>query len=185
MRLEGYDHVENIAVSQEFTLRPAITGESQEHGAPPVEVSPAITLTLVPLPPDWDTVMEKELPTPKPKLLGILRDQKGRPIIVDGKPIMNYETEDENYQTAMARHGKRQTVMMVLRGIEEGKLVLEAQKDQYDNPGAYYDAVLKEMMAFGVNLGDVVKMSKAIGKVSGITEEDVDAATRSFFDQAG
>ena len=161
MRLGNYD-VETIRTSDRVILRDGIEVEIQ------------------PLPPDWDDLVARELPPPRPKQIDVERDRKGKILHDDtGRPIPKYDVENEGYQRALARHQKRQALHMLLTGLAPGEMLFDAERGE--DLGAYLDAVLEELKAFGFSMGDLIRVVKAIGNLSGLTDEDLEVAERSFF----
>ena len=168
MRLIGYDEVENIQTSKEIVLREA------------TEEIPELRIEIEPLPPDWDETVELRLPEPQPQVLGPQMDKKGRPIFHDGQPVLHYNTNDPEYRKAKARHQKRQTILMLLDSIKPGQVEFSAPSEGVETK-VYCDAVLAEMKEFGFSMGDLLQFVKEIGIISGLTEQDIKAAERSFF----
>lgn len=168
MRLTRYD-VETIRSTETFILRPDADG------------LPEITIEIQSLPPDWDDEAERELPTPQPPHLGVDTDQKGRVRFnpTTGRPIQRYNEQDPKYQAALQATKKLQSVKMFLDGIAPGQLDFSASKDP-DDAATYYRAVLAELKEFGITMGDLVRVTKAIGRLSGLTDEDMEAATAGF-----
>ena len=42
--------------------------------------------------------------------------------------------------------------------------------------------MLQELKEFGFSMGDLIKVAKEIGVLSGLTEKDLEVATQTFFD---
>ena len=168
MRLIGHDEVQNIQTSKEIVLRKA------------TKETPELRIEIEPLPPDWDETVELRLPEPQPRILGPEMDKKGRPVFHDGAAILRYDTADSKYRKAKARHQKRQTILMLLDSIKPGQVEFTAPLEGVETK-VYCDAVLAEMKEFGFSMGDLLQFVKEIGIISGLTEEDIKAAERSFF----
>ena len=161
MRLTNYD-VGSIRQVEDFQLRPDMTIQIQALSA------------------DYDDMVESELPSPQPERLGVEKDGKGNPVLdADQKPIIRYKDDDPDYLKAASQNGKLHAIYLLVEGIVPGQLEFEAQKDP-DNRRAYYEAVLVELKDFGFSMGDLLKVVRAVSKLSGITEEDIKVAEKGF-----
>ena len=138
-----------------------------------------IEIEIQALPPDYDDTVEAELPSPVAARLGVETDGKGRPVLDDrGRTIMRYDVEDADYKKAVSRNGKLQAIKMFVDGLGPGQIAWEATLDN-DGP-AFYNAVQAELKAFGFSMGDLLGAVKAIGVLSGISDEDMKAAEEDF-----
>jgi hypothetical protein len=162
MRLTQYAELEAIHQTETFTLREGVV------------------LKLRALSPDYDDLLQEELPSPTPKRLGFEKERGKVLTDANGKPVARYEDEDPAFLRASRENAKLGLVKMVLDGIEPGQLEVDATKDPND-PAAFYRVALKEMTAFGFNLGDIINLAKRIQELSGITDEEVKVAEEDFF----
>ncbi len=163
MRLKNNPEVTTIRQSEPFQLRDGLEIEIQA------------------LPPDYDDTVEAELPSPEATRLGIEKDAKGKAVLDDqGRTVMRYDTEDADYKKAVSRNGKLQAIKMFVDGIAPGQIDFEAKLE--DDGPAFYWAVLGELKAFGFSLGDLLEIVKAIGVLSGISDEDMKAAEADFIE---
>ena len=161
MRLTKYD-VTSIRQVEDFYLRPDM----------PIQIQA--------LPPDYDDQVEAELPSPQPERLGMEKDSKDRVILDENqKPLVRYKDDDPDYLKAVSQNGKLHAIYLMVEGIVPGQIQFEAQKDP-DNPREFYKAVMGELRDFGFSMGDLLKLVRAISKLSGITEEDIKAAEADF-----
>ena len=160
MRLMNYEDVETIQTSRQ------------------VEIREGIEVAVRPLPVDWDDIVERNLPSPRPKQIGVERDGKGRVLYENGRPIPQYDVDNPEYRRAVARHSKRQTLYMLLEGLEPGQVVFDAPRG--DDLAVYLDAVLGELKAFGFSMGDLLVLVRAISELSGVTEREMEIARRDF-----
>jgi hypothetical protein len=161
MRLTNYD-VDSIRQTEEFMLRPDMTIQIQA------------------LPPDYDDQVEAELPSPQPERLGVEKDAKGNPILdSENKPIIRYKDDDLEHLKAASRMGKLHAIYLMVEGIVPGQIEFQVQKDP-DKREAFYEAILVELREFGFSMGDLLKIVKAISKLSGISAEDIKAAEAGF-----
>lgn len=167
MKLTNYG-AESIQETAEYVLR-----DGDEHGR--------IVLTLQALPPDYDETSEEELPSPKPEILGVEKDERGRVVMDDdGKPAKRYKDEDPDYRRAVAEHNKLQAVKMILDGIADGQLTFSTTKDEASDAAEFYRTALVEMKQYGFSMGDFIRLVEAIAEVSSIGEEAVREAERVF-----
>ena len=138
-----------------------------------------IEIKIQALPPDYDDTAEAELPSPTAKRLGIEKDGKGKAVLDDkGRTVMRYDTEDPDYMRAVSRNGKLQAIRMFVDGIAPGQIDYESTLGE-DGP-AYYSAIQAELKAFGFSMGDLLGAVKAIGALSGISDEDMKVAEDDF-----
>ena len=140
-----------------------------------------ITLTIQDLPPTYSDDMRRVLPIPKPKVIGPVKGPKGQ-IVRDpdtGRPVLEYDVEDPGYLEKKSDMETLALVYMVIHGTAPGELETECQPDPDDMVG-YYRALLKEMKTFGFGLGQVTKIAQAVRRLSGITDADIERATRDF-----
>ncbi len=166
MRLTNYPEVTSIRETKQITLT-TLDGKG-------------ITVTIQDLPPTYGDELQAALPLPQPKLLGVLKDGKGK-IERDertGKPIMQYDDQDAKHLKDTSQIETLHLVYMVLHGLEDGQVEFETPKGE-DLP-AYYREVLREMKDFGLGMGQVTRIANAVRELSGITDEDVERATRDF-----
>ena len=171
MRLTKYDDVTGIHQKEAVQLR-----DGQENGQALIEWE------IQALPPDYDDTAEAELPTPRPKRLGIeTSGPKDRPVLDpnSGRPLVKYNDTDPGYLKELRETNKLQAVKMLLDGSVAGQIVFEAQFDPAD-PKAYYRAVLLELKEFGFSMGDLLMLVKRIGALSGIGEDEVKSAEAVF-----
>ena len=140
-----------------------------------------IEITVIAIPQTIVDDAEKELPTPQPKRKGPLRGRKGR-VEADaaGRVIYEYDTEDPKYQAELLAVGQLQAVRLIMKGVKPGQFEFDAQIGP--DPRAYYEAVKREMAEFGISVGDIVELCKAINEISGISDEEMRAATEDFFE---
>lgn len=138
-----------------------------------------IEIEIQALPPDYDDTAEAELPSPTATRLGIETDSKGRPVLDEkGRTTMRYDTEDADYKKAVSRNGKLQAIKMFVDGIAPEQIEFESTLGE-DGP-AYYSAIQAELKAFGFSMGDLLGAVKAIGALSGISDEDMKVAEEDF-----
>jgi hypothetical protein len=139
-----------------------------------------MTIQIQALPPDYDDQVEAELPSPQPERLGVEKDAKGNPILdSENKPIIRYKDDDLEHLKAASRMGKLHAIYLMVEGIVPGQIEFQVQKDP-DKREAFYEAILVELREFGFSMGDLLKIVKAISKLSGISAEDIKAAEAGF-----
>jgi hypothetical protein len=169
MRLKNLD-LTSIQNKTTFTLERA-----EDSGLP------SITFTLHALSPDYPDEAENEIPSPKAPRLGVSRDKKGR-IDKDaqGRPVMLYDEQDEEYQKKLRNVNSLQAMKMIVDALDPDEVQFAVSRDGM-TPAEYYAAVRREMTAFGISLGDYSALIKAVAAVSNLDEKDIKAARADFF----
>ncbi len=139
-----------------------------------------ITLDIQSVHADFDGETEAELPSPMPPRLGVEKDGKGHVLLDDNqRPIVRYGYDDPDYREKKRIVGKLQAVKTIVDGLAPDQVEWEADKEAL-GPRQFYIAVLGEMKAFGLGMGDMLTLITAIGKLSGLTEKDIKAAELGF-----
>jgi hypothetical protein len=140
-----------------------------------------ITLTLHALPGDYADEAEREIPSPQPERLGVLRDRKGRFEKDErGRPVMQYAEDKPEYLAALQEAQQLQIIKTVADALDPTEVEFSTQKNG-QSPKQYYTAVWREMVAFGFSVGDLVELAKAVAEVSNLREEDLGEAIPDFF----
>ena len=165
MRLTHHPEVTSIRETSEIVL---FTDGGKE-----------ITLPIQDLPPTYADEMEGALPTPRPPKRGLLRE--GKKFVRDdqNRPLPDYDWDDAAYTRDLRHMRTLQLVYFVTEGVVQGNLDFEADKGTLGDQ-EYYEAVLKEMKAFGFGGGQVKRIADAVKELSGITDEELDAAKADF-----
>jgi len=140
-----------------------------------------IEITVVAIPQTVVDDAEQELPTPQPRRKGPLRGRKGR-VETDaaGRVIYEYDAEDPKYLAELQAVGQLQAVRLIMKGVKPGQFEFDAKMGA--DPRAYYEAVRREMADFGISIGDIVTIANAINEISGISDDEMRAATEDFFE---
>jgi hypothetical protein len=140
-----------------------------------------ITLTLHALPSDYADEAEREIPSPRPERLGVLKDRKGR-LEKDerGRPVIQYAEDKPEYLAALQEAQQLQAIKMIADALDPAEVEFGVQKNG-QLPKQYYEAVRREMVAFGFSVGDLVELVKAVAEVSNLREEDLEGAMPDFF----
>lgn len=168
MRLVGLEQISSIRTEQAVELRPA------------TDDSPAIVLRVHNLPPDYGESVESELPTPVATRAGWEKDEKGRLVQgPDGRPLPKYLTDDGGYRKRLREVQQLQAVKMIVDALVPGQIEFGVRRED-EEPMEYYRAIRQEMKEFGFGVGDFVALVTAISDVSGVSEEEVKAATAGF-----
>lgn len=169
MKLTGYD------IDSAHNRKTVRLSRTEESGLPEIE------LTVEALPSNYWEELEREIPDPVPPQVGVERDSSGKPMTDEqGRPVPKFDWTDETYRRKQKEAQSLQSVKMVVDGLADGEVAFDAEKDPQD-PVAYYRAVQREMQQFGFNLGDVVKLARAVQKVSNISGSDIEEAMDGFF----
>lgn len=168
MRLKNYD------IDAAHNRKTITLSRTEESGLPEIE------LTVEALPSDYWEELEREIPDPVPPQTGLQRDESGKVMFDEqGRPVPKFDWTDENYRQKQKEAQSLQSVKMVVDGLADGEVEFRAEKS--DDPVAYYRAVQREMREFGLNLGDVVRIARAVQDVSNISGSDIEEAMDGFF----
>lgn len=168
MRLTYHPEVENIVEREVIVLR---------------DTDPEIRLEVRSLPATFSDETESELPTPQPPRKGFAKDEKGRLIRSDsGHPVPDYDWDDPDYLEKKREIAKLQTTRTLVHGLMPGHIEFDADPDIL-TPPQFYRAVLEELADFGFGMGDLLKMVKTIGNLSGLTDDDIEKAELGFSEE--
>lgn len=145
---------------------------------------PDIRLTIYALPPTYPDDAEAELPSPQARFTGFAKDGKGRvEKDANNKPVKLYDDDDPDYLKELARVRQLQSIKMIYDATDHDEIQFDAKLDS-QKPEEFYTAIRQEMNDFGFSLGDFVALIEAVSEVSGIDDEDLEAARTDFFEPA-
>lgn len=162
---EGYEGIEKPFEKEEIVIINTKIGE--------------LHLVISPIPLDFSDILEKQIPSPNPKIKGVLKDKKGRYIRDEqtGKPLPEYDTTDKKYIAELKTCQRRQSMCLLIEGLRKDEtLEFEAKNEAYEDVREFYDAVYAELLKAGMTIGQQIKIINAINKVSGLDEKEVEEA---------
>jgi len=151
----------------------------------------AVTLRLQALPIGFDSTIRKRIPIPSAPFGGAII-HKGQPVKdpETGRVAAWFNDQDSEYLRLTAISKQRQSTAMFVMAIQDDPNVTLETKCSCDNGSpasdweAYYDAVLKELHAFGFSPGDLIAIEAAITRVSALDADSIEAARKGFFTRA-
>lgn len=162
---EGYEGVERPFEKEKIVTIQTKIGE--------------INLTVLPIPLDFHETLEKEIPSPHSKIIGVMKDKKGRFVRDEqtGKPLPEYDLKNPKYLEELKTCQRRQSISLLLKGLRQDKtLKFEVKKEAFEDVKSYYDEIYNELLQAGMTIGQQIKIINAINKVSGLDEKEVEEA---------
>lgn len=140
-----------------------------------------IELLITALPSSYMETISENLPEPFPPLQKTpARDSKGK-FLVDsaGGRIYPPNINDPTFRKQLSEHQTLTTVALAHYAIKDDPGVLfEAKGEGKD----FYIAIRDEMEEFGINMGDIAHIVKEVITLTGLSEEDIEAAREDFLD---
>ncbi|KYC47833.1 MAG: hypothetical protein AMQ22_00237 [Candidatus Methanofastidiosum methylothiophilum] len=138
-------------------------------------------VTLKPVSVVWSLETEEMLPTPTPPIKAYVRDGKGKIIRdSDGVATPVYDFKNPEYKKEVTKIQILQTVKMIADSIVDGMEFETDSELKSQKPREYYEALLKEMTDYGLNIGDLNRLGVAIQKISGLDEANIREVEGNF-----
>lgn len=145
-----------------------------------------IALRFRALPPTYADDAEGVLPSPDPPRVGPLRGKGG---IIErdgaGRPIIEYNELDAKYVSDTRNVNELQGIKMIVDAALPDQFAFSAELNGAGDHVLYYETIRTELAEFGFNLGDVMRMIRAIRQVSGISDADMKAGLEGFTEAEG
>lgn len=141
-----------------------------------------IEITITALPPSYMDLLAGHLPEPVPPKEKIpARDEKGKWLRgLAGERVYPPNLNDLKYRKALGEHQTLTTIALAHFAIKDDPNV------SFDSEGEgkpLYTSIRQEMEDYGLNMGDIALIVKRVIALTGLTEEDIEAARADFLDQ--
>jgi len=123
------------------------------------------------LPIDFYEILEKNIPSPKPQVIGVLKDVKGNVLRENDKviPLTNEKTVE--FQEKVNLCNRRQATYILLEGLKKSEFSFDTQEKDCSNFLEYLDFIYEELKESGLTLGMQTKIINAINKASDLDFE--------------
>jgi hypothetical protein len=138
-------------------------------------------VTIQALPLSFQEELDRLLPIPKPRLTPAL-DSNGRPIRDENRQVIPVPDVADLRFIREERHvSSLRMAAAVHKALEADPNVRwEAAREAFRKPEDFYDAVLKELYATGMSVGDLLGISGEIRNLGERVGEDLDRARQGF-----
>lgn len=124
------------------------------------------------LPIDFYETLEKKVSSPKPNIIGVIKDQKGNIVYDENKkviPFYNDKTAEFIEKTAICN--KRQATYILVEGLKQSEITFDTQEKDCSNFEEYLDLIYEELKESGITLGMQTKIINAINRASDLDYE--------------
>jgi hypothetical protein len=150
-----------------------------------VELFDDVTVTINGLPFGFQERMERELPSPVAPRRP-LKDSNGDPVYKNKrKKIVRTEPDEDDpkYKAAVRETTWLQLSWTIYHGTKnDAALRWDAAPDEFDTHQKFYKAIADELEASDIGMGHVIRLSKEILRLSGLSDEQLEAAKESFLE---
>jgi len=141
-----------------------------------------IEITITALPPSYMDLLAEQLPEPVPPKEKVpARDEKGSWLRDQtGARVYPPNLNDLVYRKALGEHQTLTTIALAHFAMKDDPNV------SFDSDGKgkqFYLDIRQEMEDFGLNMGDIALLVKRVIALTGLSEEDIEAARADFLDQ--
>lgn len=131
-----------------------------------------VDLVIAPLPLGFQETLLREVPGPTPERFKQGENADG-PIYITNEHTSAFKAQEMRANILQA------TAMVYMALREESRITWETQRDGKSAPD-FYDAIRKEMDAFGWTDSDFNQLIAEVGKVSQLTDESIEQASQAF-----